>query len=506
MSQAVAHPDWSPLALWIAEQIKLGYKPIPLPPWDKLIASVCNNDKVEFRFCFLTQLLQRPVELRPNQTEQLPAQIALLLLRRLTQIYPSIPWTMSEHQIHHVAELHEKQARELIQVVTEVRGNLQIQEELLPTAESIPGTFHQAVTSYLAKRKADFTVGDTFDGSGHHILGLVENFRDRQLDVPLAKLDFAGCQEIYDFWRNRPQNLRTGHPLSAKHCSSHIGELDRFFKWLHTSPEFLWRRPNDFDLIERKIKRLESDRRSLQAIEIKTFRIEHLALLYKHALPSERLKLLWCLNCSHGAAEIGRVEWGDIYLHQMHPWIKDGLQFESSTAHSWCGFLRPKTDVIGWWWLWPETVALVQWWRHEQETNLKRAMLPTDRMLLTHTGKPLFRDSSRNAQTSFANQWSRLLKRVIKLEGKDAIPELPFGTIRDQMSNWLGSDENQAVLASTALAHGIPHKGDKLLYKHYANRPWAQLFQKQMEYRELLQPMLIESPVIPTLPTHNGSQ
>ena len=98
-----------------------------------------------------------------------------------------------------------------------------------------------------------------------------------------------------------------------------------------------------------------------------------------------------------------------------------------------------------------------------------------------------------------------MLKRVIKLEGKGSIPELPFGTIRDQMSNWLGSDENQAVLASTALAHGIPHKGDKLLYKHYANRPWAQLFQKQMEYRELLQPILIESPLIPTLPTHDGT-
>jgi hypothetical protein len=35
----------------------------------------------------------------------------------------------------------------------------------------------------------------------------------------------------------------------------------------------------------------------------------------------------------------------------------------------------------------------------------------------------------------------------------------PFGTLRDQMSNWLGSDQNRAVLASVALAHGIPHKG-----------------------------------------------
>ena len=69
-----------------------------------------------------------------------------------------------------------------------------------------------------------------------------------------------------------------------------------------------------------------------------------------------------------------------------------------------------------------------------------------------------------------------------------------FGTLRDQMSNWLGSDQNRAVLASVALAHGIPHKGDKLLYKHYSNRPWAHLFEAQKEYRQLLQPMFDEAP------------
>lgn len=483
-------PAWSDLSLWMAEQIKLGQKTLPLPPWNTLIASVCRENKIDIRFRFLMQVLQRPLEFQPHQTEELEPHLALILLRCLTQNYPSVPWTMHEHQIQHVAEYHEQRAREMIQVITEVRTNECLQDELLAATDGVSGTFHDAVDRYLIKRRADFTTGDVFDGSGHHILGLVENFKERQPNMPLAKLDFAGCQEIYNFWRNRPRNSRTGQPLSAKHCSSHIGELDRFFKWLHTTPEFNWRRPNDFDLLERKIKRLDSDRRSLQSIELKTFRVEHLALLYKHALPSERLKLLWCLNCSHGAAEIGRVEWGDLYLHQPHPWIKEGLQFDSSDQHSWCGFLRPKTDVIGWWWLWPETVQLVKWWQNELEKNiLKRVLLPSDRMLLTQTGKPLFRDSSRNAQTSFANQWSRLLKRVAKHEGKDAIPDLPFGTIRDQMSNWLGSDENQAVLASTALAHGIPHKGDKLLYKHYSNRPWGQLFRKQMEYRHVLQPM-----------------
>lgn len=102
----------------------------------------------------------------------------------------------------------------------------------------------------------------------------------------------------------------------------------------------------------------------------------------------------------------------------------------------------------------------------------------------------MYRDSSRNAQTAFANAWTRLVDRVRNVEGKDALPKLPFGTLRDQLSNWLGSEENQAVLASVALAHGIPHKGDRLLFKHYSNRPWAQFFQKQRDYRQSLQAML----------------
>lgn len=204
--------------------------------------------------------------------------------------------------------------------------------------------------------------------------------------------------------------------------------------------------------------------------------------------------MLWCLNCSHGAAEIGRVQWSDLFLNQPHPWIKEGLQCASDSTDSWCGLLRPKTDVVGWWWLWPETVQLVQWWNTDLEFRLKRVLKPSERMLLTDNGANLYRDSSRNAQSSFSNEWSRLRSRVTKAEGKDAIPKLPFGTLRDQFSNWLGSDQNRAVIASVALAHGIPHKGDKLLFKHYSNRPWSHLFEAQKDYRQLLQPMFDEVP------------
>lgn len=461
-----------------------------LPPLSAILESIFHNDLVDYRFGYIARLFCGPPETRPALTDHLLWQDALKLQEILTQAYPSVPWALPRHHAIETVRFHENLAMQALHTAAKVQPDKPV---TLPLP-GVAGTFHQAVRAYVKKRTEDFARGDDFDGSGHHMVGLAKDFETRQPDVPLAMLDFSRCQEIYDFWRNRPINLKTNEPLSAKHCSSHIGELNRFFKWLHTTPAFGWRRVGDFEFIERTIKRLPSDRPSIQDIEIKVFSVEHLKLIYKHALPSERLKMVWCLNCSHGAAEIGRVEWEDLFLYQPHPWAREGLELASDKTDSWCGLLRPKTDVVGWWWLWPETVELVKWWKSELETRLQRTVESSERMLLTKSGSHLYRDSSRNAQTSFANEWGRLLHRVTKAEGADAIPRLPFGTLRDQMSNWLGSDQNRAVIASVALAHGIPHKEDKLLYKHYSNRPWAHFFEAQKEYRKLLQPIFADVP------------
>ena len=490
MTLACREAEWSPLALWIAEQLRQGVQPVPLPPLPELMESVRQKDRVDYRFGHLAELFSGPPEAHPPVIDALHWQDAFQLLNRLTEVYPSVPWAMSQHHVDGTAEFHEHVARKAIFTTAKVRS----QKPPASDISLIPGSFHEAIRDYRKKRENDFTTGEEFNGSGHHMLSLIDNFKKRQEDVTLATLDFARCQELYDFWRKRPPNQKTNKPLTAKHCTSHIGELSRFFKWLHTSNTFAWRRPDDFDLLDTKVQRLPSDRPSIQDIEIKTFTVDHLQLIYKHALPTERLKLVWCLNCSHGAAEIGRVEWEDLFLDQPHPWAKEGLKVDSGESDSWCGFLRPKTDVVGWWWLWPETVELVRSWKNDLQQKLKRELQPSERMLLTDTGANLYRDSSRNAQSSFSNEWSRLLRRVAKEEGKDAVPRLPFGTLRDQMSNWLGSDKNRAVLASVGLGHGIPHKGDKLLYKHYSNRPWTEFFEAQKEYRQHLQPVFINEP------------
>lgn len=93
---------------------------------------------------------------------------------------------------------------------------------------------------------------------------------------------------------------------------------------------------------------------------VETLSLAELVTLYKHAIPAQRLLLAWCLNCAHGAAEFGRVEWGDLFLKQPHPWQRHGLNLGTSDDDNWAGFLRPKSDVLGWWSLWPETLRLVE--------------------------------------------------------------------------------------------------------------------------------------------------
>lgn len=153
---------------------------------------------------------------------------------------------MPEHQIENVVRLHDARAREDIAFIREIKPACPAVEKLSSVMAGVGGTFHGAVRAHSKKREADFTNRGTFDGSGHHILWHVDNFLKRLPDVALCRLGFAECQELYDFWRNRPLNTRTGDPLSAKHCPSPMGELDRFFIWLHGPDRAHGGNPNQF--------------------------------------------------------------------------------------------------------------------------------------------------------------------------------------------------------------------------------------------------------------------
>lgn len=484
--------EWTDIGLWAADKYRHGERRVPLPPIDDILPSYEGGEwpyRIQRIIDYYTD--DRAACHYPSTVDQFDDWMqARDIYNVLTEAFPSVPWMLPELHRKEVEEWHEKSARYQIEELAKIKGNA-------PPDRNTPlvsGSLHKAFNEYEQKRTEDFTLNDgTFDGSGHHMIGLVRGFRDHHTNFPLAELDFARCQELVDYWRSRPKSKHTKETLARKTCMNHIGELKRFFDWLHLTPKFGWRRPSDLltDL-KTDVRKLPSDRKSLKKLEIDRFNIDELKLLYKHAIPFERLLLVWCLNCAHGAAEVGRLEWEDLYLRSPHPWAKEGLRMQTSDADSWCGLLRPKTDVVGWWYLWPETVTLLEWWRSETTKRQRRDPKRNDRVLLTEKGEPLYRDGARNAQTGFANAWTRLHKRIEKREGKGTVRRLPFGTLRDQLSDWLGGDENKAVVASVALAHGIPHRGDKLLYRHYSNRPWNALFESQKAYREYLAPMFEE--------------
>ncbi|QDU96228.1 hypothetical protein Pla8534_40470 [Lignipirellula cremea] len=209
----------------------------------------------------------------------------------------------------------------------------------------------------------------------------------------------------------------------------------------------------------------------------------------------EKLWIVWCINNSHGAAEVGRVQWEDIYLDQDHPWRSEGLNVWE--GGNWTGFLRPKTDVLGWWLLWPETVGLLLEWKEQCRSIFGREVAPDDTLIVRESGAPLY-GMNKNGQSAFYNQFDRLKKQCKRLGFP--VAALPPGTLRNQFSDWCGGEEADATVASVALSHGIPHKGDKLLYKHYSNRPWKRLFEKQQEYREYCRPVLDAIKEKPPLP------
>lgn len=112
------------------------------------------------------------------------------------------------------------------------------------------------------------------------MLGLIQGVRERSTDIPLARFDFGRCQALVYTWRRRPANDKTGEPLSKKTCQNHLGEVKRFFTWLHLTDQFGWRRSPDHEVLDLRVDSLPSDRPSLDQIEIPTFSLGVLALLY----------------------------------------------------------------------------------------------------------------------------------------------------------------------------------------------------------------------------------
>ena len=120
-------------------------------------------------------------------------------------------------------------------------------------------------------------------------------------------LDYRGCDEAV---RNLPPPARQQTVRQAddpkKLLESDWGAR-RVLPLGCTSPDWSWRRPEDFDLIKRAPRELDADVERAAA-PVPTWTVEQLAILYRYALPLERVFLFArSVNCADGADQAGRL-------------------------------------------------------------------------------------------------------------------------------------------------------------------------------------------------------
>ena len=168
--------------------------------------------------------------------------------------------------------------------------------------------------------------------------------------------------------------------MEARYCENHIAELSRFFKWLHKSKGFDWRKPQDFDDLETKVKDLPEERTGIGFLNVEVFRIEELAVLYKYATPLERLLILLGLNCGFKGAEQGTLRFEHLFLDRPHlhaVTMQERTGFDLRPDERFVLYSRNKSKVYGEFLLWPQTIeGLVGPWPGTDGSASGRASSP----------------------------------------------------------------------------------------------------------------------------------
>jgi len=276
---------WNELSTYVAEHIRIATIPIPLPPMDRdfkmFTKSNGRADWGDWR-------------------------------EYLVQTIPFVPWaTLAESDMNPIVREALKSDAERGLHAAAIRSN-QFSEQTPGQVRAIPGRLHDAFMAYQAEVLE--TDAENFDRQGK-----VKQLIVRHPDQPLASLGLDSCRIMFDYWRNRPPRHDGKGSYSEKRSREQRRELDRFFDWLHLGSKFLWRKPTDFELLTRAVKSDKGNRKSILDSQMKVFSIAELATPVRHACMPEKLWIVWCLNNSQGAAEIGRVQWEDIFLDQDHP-------------------------------------------------------------------------------------------------------------------------------------------------------------------------------------------
>ncbi|MHB8956573.1 MAG: hypothetical protein ACYC4U_26620 [Pirellulaceae bacterium] len=346
-------------------------------------------------------------------------------------------------------------------------------------------TLHQALGAYVESIKSERN-----SAYGKTRIDQAERLRERHADISLELLKFDACDQMFGLWRRRPPVKGTTKPIAVVTAQNHIYELKCFFRWLHRSQRFDWRKPEDFDDIDTRVPELPHEIQAKATTEqVKTFTLAELSILNEYSTPLERLLLLLGLNCGFGGAESGTLTLGQVFLHQAHPKAEE-IGFDSTSDASFIRRVRLKSKVYGEHLLWPQTVAAIQWAINRRQ---RLGKLTSDSLLLvSDRGEPLFHETKGgNYSKRIQNLWQSGLLKRLRMDYPE-FRRLSFGKLRKTAGNLI-KRFSDGETAGVFLCHGTPVKTDALS-DVYTNRDFAKVFAAIGRVQQYLQPMFNAAP------------
>jgi hypothetical protein len=340
-------------------------------------------------------------------------------------------------------------------------------------------TLHQALDAFAEFiRQTCLTPDKRLSPYGVSKCGQVKQIKEHAQDMPLGGFDLNAIEMMLHHWRNRPAGRRSGKPMSAAHCKDIIKRIREFLRWLHRNPAFEWKRPVDYETQPLRVPLTHEEVAArFSPLQVPTYTVEQLGVLYDYASPTERLMLLLALNCGFGAAEVTSLQLSELFLDQPHG--------HYALTASFIKRLRFKSTVYAEWQLWPVTAEGIRWFL------ARRPQCKSPVLLVTEKGRPFGgQTASGNRNQRIQNIWKRLRDRIAK--DRAAFPALSFNKLRKTAGD-LVKRVSDGETAGVFLSHGQTVKSDTLA-DVYTNRHFDRVFAALERVREMLSPVFSNVP------------
>jgi len=364
-----------------------------------------------------------------------------------------------------------------------------------PVVSGVAGTFHQALQAYQEYLRKEFYRPHMEQVSpwGATQIRQIGTLIQHHENMLLSRLDGSTVDDLFGYWRRRPNKQGTKTPMRAISVGNYIAALSRFLRWLHKESQFGWRKPEDFDDITTRVQQLPSDLDDKRLDQVQTFSLDELKLLMRYGKPFDRALLLLGLNCGFGRAEIASLLVREVYLRQAHlPEHQELLDCETTDNDSFVKRIRRKSSVYGEHLLFPLTVQALEW------AIERRKAFPDfggdARVLVNGNGVALDQPTKNgNVNQIIPNHFGRLLQRI-KDDGRE-IRSLSFNKLR-KTATQLIRRHSDGEIAGVFDCHGQPVSSDNLS-DAYSNRPFGKVFAAIRKVEIYLAPVFAEAGATP---------